>query len=99
MRALGNALTATGRADEAIAFYHHALQLEPAESGQNPRSVLMRVDLPAPFGPRSPMVDPESEQLRSFKICRFPIRTEKPRSSITGGPTAEEASGGIPLAN
>src|SRR5438876_9128337 len=44
----------------------------------------MRVVLPAPFGPRRPMLLPESVQVRFCRISRRPNRTDIPCSSTTG---------------
>src|SRR6516162_3527320 len=41
----------------------------------------MSVDLPAPFGPRSPIAADESDPRRSLKISRFPKRTLSPSNS------------------
>src|SRR5260370_31861120 len=72
------------------------MRAEPAEAGQNPRSVLMSVDLPAPFGPNKPIVRPEKEHVRSCRTSRFPKRTERLRSSMTGAPSRATA-GELPL--
>src|SRR5262249_32644396 len=50
-----------------------------------PRSELIRVDLPAPFGPRSPMERPVREAFRPLRIVRDPKRTSSPSNSMTGG--------------
>src|SRR5271163_4307715 len=44
----------------------------------------MSVDFPAPFGPSNPIVRPERETRKSFKISRDPNRTPSPDNSITG---------------
>jgi len=54
----------------------------PAEGGQKPRRVWMRVDLPAPLGPRRPMVRAEREMVRFCRISRLPKRTLRPESSM-----------------
>jgi hypothetical protein len=43
----------------------------------------MRVVLPAPFGPSSPMARPDNERVRSRKIGRLPNSTPRLSSSIT----------------
>src|SRR5271170_2242227 len=69
---------------------------EPADGGQNPRSVLIKVDLPAPFGPSKPMVRPVKEQVKSRSTSRFPSRTERPRNSMIGGPPGLGTGVGLP---
>src|SRR5271157_3983655 len=44
----------------------------------------MRVDLPAPFGPSRPMERPVSAAFRRFRMTRWPKRTSRPSSSMTG---------------
>src|SRR5437868_1047747 len=44
----------------------------------------MSVDLPAPLGPSNPIVRPERETRRSFRMSRAPKRTPNPASSIMG---------------
>src|SRR5882724_3690940 len=44
----------------------------------------MRVDLPAPFGPSSPMDLPVSFALSFFRMVRLPKRTSSPSNSMTG---------------
>src|SRR5258706_12988091 len=56
----------------------------PAEMGQKPSRVWIRVDLPAPFGPSKPMVRPPKVTLSCFRISRRPKATVKPESSMTG---------------
>src|SRR5438093_6695299 len=56
----------------------------PVDGGWNPRRVWIKVVLPAPLGPRSPMVRPESDPRRSFNIFLLPNSTPKPSNSIIG---------------
>src|SRR5437763_5970989 len=56
----------------------------PRQGLWKPKRVLMSVDLPAPFGPRRPMVRPERDWVRSVRISRLPRRTDSEESSITG---------------
>src|SRR5713101_8280475 len=56
----------------------------PVEGLWKPRRVLIRVDFPAPLGPRSPMVRPDREQVRPLRMSLLPKRTPSPSSSITG---------------
>src|SRR5436190_12656804 len=49
-----------------------------------PSRALISVDLPAPFGPSSPMDLPVSVAVNFFRMARLPKRTSKPSSSITG---------------
>src|SRR5690349_15108741 len=44
----------------------------------------MSVDLPAPFGPSSPMDLPVSLALSFFRMVRLPKRTSRPSNSMTG---------------
>src|SRR5580704_4880865 len=69
---------------------------DPADGRQNPSSVLINVDFPAPFGPSRPIVRPVKEQVRSRSTSRFPSRTERPRSSITGGGAGADTGGAVP---
>jgi hypothetical protein len=57
---------------------------------------LINVDFPAPFGPSRPIVRPVKEQVRSRSTSRFPSRTERPRSSITGGGAGADTGGAVP---
>src|SRR5215471_18553020 len=49
-----------------------------------PSSALMSVDLPAPFGPSSPIERPVSFALSFFRMVREPKRTSSASNSITG---------------
>src|SRR6478736_7210989 len=67
------------------------MDAEPDVGGQNPSSVWINVDLPAPFGPNSPMVRPRSDPRRSCRISRLPNRTVSPFSSMTASCSARTA--------
>src|ERR1035441_6890565 len=44
----------------------------------------MRVDLPAPFGPSRPIERPVSAAFSRLRMTRWPKRTSRPSSSMTG---------------
>src|SRR4051812_11938874 len=74
----------------------------PAVGLWNPSSVLISVDLPAPFGPSSPIDRPVSDAFSLFRIVRLPKRTSSPSSSMTGSitpPYAFHAPGVPPSSN
>src|SRR5437899_1687393 len=56
----------------------------PAVGRWKPSSVLIRVDLPAPFGPSRPIDLPVSLALSFFRMVRLPKRTSSPSNSMTG---------------
>src|SRR5262245_10450066 len=61
------------------------MRARPEAAAWNPSSVLMSVDLPAPFGPSRPMGRAWSEPCRESRMVRPPSRTTRFSSSMTGG--------------
>src|SRR5471032_3038937 len=57
-----------------------------------PSRVLMRVDLPAPFGPSKPMDRPLRLAFRFLRMARWPKRTSSESNSMTGSITLLERS-------
>ena len=72
----------------------------PSSGAWKPARILISVDLPEPFSPRSPWISPRWIVMSTESSARAPPKVfDSPRSAMTGAsPTGADAPEGAPAA-
>src|SRR6185295_6276087 len=70
---------------------------EPGDGRNSPAIILISVDLPAPLGPSSPTMPPDSFQLTSDTPSTWPYHLLQRSATTTppASPATDDASGGV----
>src|SRR2546425_11660146 len=82
---------------DCFATSNAAMRPAPALGWSRPQSMRMTVDLPEPFGPRKPKIEPFATlKLTESTAVKWPKRLVSPMHSImTGGELASEGIGTV----